>query len=51
MPVAGIRKPLISTAKLNDAGNDADLHADQPHILHEATNQCIALTYVGKRPP
>ena len=46
--VAGVRKPLASTAKLHDAGNDVSLHTGQPHILHKATSERIALTCVGK---
>ena len=37
--VAPVRKPLISIARLSDAGNDVNLHADRPHILHKATGE------------
>ena len=46
--VAEVRKPLISTVKLNDAGNDVNLHADRPHILHKATGERTELRRVGK---
>ena len=46
--VAPTRKPLVSIARLNDAGNDVNLHADRPHILHNATGERIELRRVGK---
>ena len=37
--VAPIRKALISMSRLNDAGNDVNLYADKPHIIHKATGE------------
>ena len=33
--VANVRKPLISTAKLNDAGNEFNLHSKNPPHLEQ----------------
>ena len=46
--VANVRKPLISTAKLNDAGNDVNLHHDKPHIINRATGERSDLRRVGR---
>ena len=46
--VAPIRKALISTARLNDAGNDVNLHADRPHIIHKATGERTEPKRVGR---
>jgi hypothetical protein len=46
--VAPVRKPLISVAKMADAGNDIFLTADKPHIVNRATGQSTALRREGK---
>ena len=46
--VAKIRKPLISTVQLNEAGNDVNLHAIDPHVLHKASGEKTALRREGK---
>ena len=33
---------------MNDAGNDVNLHAEKPHILHKATGERTDLRRVGK---
>jgi hypothetical protein len=45
--VAPVRKPLISVAKMADAGNDIFL-TDKPHIINRATGQSTALRREGK---
>ena len=46
--VAPVRKPLISVAKMADAGNDIFLTADKPHIVNRAIGQSTALRREGK---
>ena len=46
--VASVRKPLISTAKLNEAGNDVNLHSEKPHILNKDIGQKTDLRRVGR---
>ena len=45
--VAPVRKPLISVAKMGDAGNDVNL-TDKPHIRNRLTGQVTALRREGK---
>ena len=45
--VAPVRKPLISVAKMCEAGNDIFL-TDKPHIVNRATGQVTALRREGK---
>ena len=45
--VALVRKPLISVAKMCEAGNDIFL-TDKPHIMNRATGQVTALRREGK---
>jgi hypothetical protein len=46
--VAPVRKPLISVAKMADAGNDIFLTSDKPHIVNKTTGQSTALRREGK---
>jgi hypothetical protein len=46
--VAPVRKPLMSMAKMNEAGNDVNLRGDQPHIQNTKTKQITALRREGK---
>ena len=46
--VAKIRKPLISTIRLNEAGNDVNLHAVKPHVYHKASGEKTMLRREGK---
>jgi hypothetical protein len=45
--VAPVRKPLISVARMGDAGNDVHL-TDKPHIRNRLTGQVTALRREGK---
>jgi hypothetical protein len=45
--IAPVRKPLISVAKMGDAGNDVNL-TDKPHIRNRVTGQVTALRREGK---
>jgi hypothetical protein len=45
--VAPVRKPLISVAKMADAGNDIFLTSDKPHIINK-NGQSTALRREGK---
>jgi hypothetical protein len=45
--IAPVRKPLISAAKMNDAGNDVNL-TEKPHIINRRTGQVTALRREGK---
>ena len=46
--VAPVRKPLMSVAKMNEAGNDVNLRGDRPHIQNTKTKQITALRREGK---
>ena len=45
--IAPVRKPLISVARMGDAGNDVML-TDKPHIRNRLTGQVTALRREGK---
>ena len=45
--IAPVRKPLISVAKMCEAGNDVNL-TEKPHIRNRQTGQVIALRREGK---
>jgi hypothetical protein len=45
--IAPVRKPLISVAKMSDAGNDVNL-TEKPHIRNRLTGQVTALRREGK---
>jgi hypothetical protein len=46
--VAPVRKPLMSVAKMNEAGNDVNLRGDRPHIMNVKTKAITALRREGK---
>jgi hypothetical protein len=46
--VAPVRKPLMSVAKMNEAGNDVNLTGARPHILNTKTKQITDLRREGK---
>jgi hypothetical protein len=46
--VAPVRKPLMSVAKMNEAGNDVNLRGDNPHIEHKKSGQITKLRREGK---
>jgi hypothetical protein len=46
--VAPVRKPLMSVAKMNEAGNDVNLRGSNPHILNIKTREVTALRREGK---
>ena len=48
LQVANVTKPLFSTTRLNDSGNDVNLTATDPHILHKETGERTALRRVGR---
>ncbi len=41
-------KPLMSVAKMNEAGNDVNLMGDNPHIENTKTKHITALRREGK---
>jgi hypothetical protein len=45
--IAPVRKPLISVAKMCEAGNDVNL-TDKPHVRNRLTGQVTALRREGK---
>jgi hypothetical protein len=46
--VAPVRKPLMSVAKMNEAGNDVNLRGSNPHIMNIKTKEVTALRREGK---
>ena len=46
--VAPVRKPLMSVAKMNEAGNDVNLRGNNPHIMNIKTKEITALRREGK---
>jgi hypothetical protein len=46
--VAPVRKPLVSVAKMCEAGNDVVLSGKSPHIVNHKTKQVTALRREGK---
>ena len=46
--VAPVRKPLMSVAKMNEAGNDVNLRGSNPHIMNIKTKEITALRREGK---
>ena len=46
--VANVEKPLISTARLNEHGNDVNLHVHRPHVVNKATGERSDLRRVGR---
>ena len=46
--VAPVTKPLVSTVRLNEAGNDVNLTAVEPHIFNKKTKERTKLRRVGR---
>ena len=46
--VAPVRKPLLSAAKMNEAGNDVNLAGKNPHILNTKTGEVTKLRREGR---
>ena len=46
--IAKVRKPLISTIRMNEAGNDVNLTCHKPHIINRKSGERTELRRVGK---
>ena len=46
--VAPVTKPLVSTVRLNETGNDVNLTAVEPHIYNKKTKERTKLRRVGR---